>query len=36
MKYKEQNDYELLYMVRESNDEIKDILYEKTIQLSKI
>ena len=29
MKYKEQNDYELLYMVRESNDEIKDILYEK-------
>ena len=29
MKYKEFNDYELLYMVRESDDNSKDILYKK-------
>ena len=29
MKYKELNDYELLYMVRESNDIIKEVLYVK-------
>ena len=29
MKYKEFNDYELLYMVRENNDDIKDVLYLK-------
>ena len=29
MKYKKYNDYELLYMVRESNDDIKDLLYGK-------
>lgn len=29
MKYKELNDYELLYMVRESNDDIRDVLYIK-------
>ena len=28
-KYKDENDYELLYLVSENNDDAKDIFFEK-------
>ena len=35
MEYKKYNDYELIYMVRESDDFSKDILYEKYLPVIK-
>ena len=33
MKYKQYNDYELIYMVRENDDSSRDILYQKYIPI---
>ena len=35
-KYKEENDYELLYLVSENNEDAKDIFFEKYDNLIKM